>query len=106
MLFDANVQALDIRVIAPEEDDTESDTLQLAIMVGSVLPIATGPGAPPIPLPLGMQRFPLDRDSAIALGRELIERGEALPKPSNLVTAQSLAGIDRVADFQKGLRNE
>ena len=102
MVFDSTVQALDIRVLPPEEGD---DVCTLLVMVGTILPFALEPGKP-LPIPLGVLRFPLNSENANNLAESLKTEAEKLPKPSNIEVASSLAGVEKAVDFTQKLRGD
>src|ERR1700746_160592 len=88
-MFDATLQAISIEVV-PQEDH-----VQLAIVVGIVLPVAPGTG---MPVPIGVLRVPMSKATLLARGQELLDAAEAFPEPqqpSGLVVANSLAGVDQ-----------
>lgn len=100
--FDATLRALDVQVIDPQSEDQTST--QLAVIVGLILPIAQGPGQPPIPAPLGILRFDLDKTALQELSQDAGEAAEKLKSHSSVVLANSLDGVDKAAEFQQGLR--
>lgn len=100
--FDATLRALDIQIIEPTDEDQHST--QIAVIVGLVLPIAQGPGQPPIPAPLGILRFDVEKEALNALGADAQVVADKLKGRSNVVLANSLEGVDQAAEFQQGLR--
>jgi hypothetical protein len=83
------LQALNVEILEAENH------LQLAVTLGIVLPV--GPGQV-VPLPAGIVRVPLSKEAAKTTGQGLLDGAENLPDPpatSDLVIANSLAGVDQ-----------
>lgn len=106
-MIDAIIQPLQIDLAVPTDEQIAegANALQVNITFGAALPFGQ-PGQPPIALPLGVLRVPIIREQALSLGDKLKEEGERLPKPSALITANSLEGVDKVANFTDGLRGK
>ena len=88
-MFDSTLQALNVEVVGAE------DHVQLVIVIGLVLPV--GPGQA-VPVPAGVVRVPMSKAAAEARGQDLLDAAADLPdapKPSGLVVANSLAGVDQ-----------
>lgn len=104
-MFDITLNAVDLDV--GETELGGQPVAQLSFVLGIMLPLASGPGQPPLIAPSGVVRIPLDKEGAINLFREGLEVAENLPDPpkdSGLVLANNLDGVDRVAKAEADLR--
>jgi hypothetical protein len=82
------------------EDGSEPAHLQVIMVAGIVLPIASGPGQPPLTVPTEVMRFLMDKASAIELANSIIEIAADLPDPpreSGLVLPGDPREVDALA---------
>jgi hypothetical protein len=104
-MIDATVNTIHTEVEVLEEDG-QARAAQIVMVGGMILPIASGPGQPPLQVPALALRFPMGK---AALG-QLIERAQeaydALPeeRTSDLMIANSLQGVDKLADADRQFR--
>jgi len=84
------------------------DHIESVLTTGLPVPIPTPEGMAMMPVPAGVIRFPLTKKAAEEYGQQILDAAAKLPDEinSNLVIANSLQGVDKAADFQKGLRND
>ena len=67
---DSTMNTVGTNVIpAATEDGSDPTDLQVIMVVGAVLPIASGPGQPPLVVPMEVCRFPMGKESAIEFAR-------------------------------------
>jgi hypothetical protein len=101
-MIDVSLQAISITAAAPNEDDLKAGMppeIQLAVTGGIFIP--TQGNAIPIP---GMRvKFNLDRDSALEIGKSLVEEGEKLPT-HKIEVASNLSNVVDLAKVDKKLR--
>lgn len=96
-MFDATLQAISVEV-HPQEDH-----VQVATVVGIAIPVAPGQA---MPVPAGIFRVLMGKEAAIRHANELLDAAENLPdpqKPSGIVVANSLAGVDTAVKQQDQL---
>ncbi len=93
-MVEVNLNPFQIEIAPVEEGDEE---LKLITVVGTMVP---GPGGQAMALPTALVRFTLNRESAVAIGRE----GEKLKKPSEIAVASSLSGVDQALRSDRNLR--
>lgn len=91
-----------INVAAPEEEGSQE--LQVVITLGMALPFEQAPGAGPVMVPFTQVILPLDKTNALQLAKTLTDAAEKLQKKSDLTIANSLGGVDKMAQFQSGLK--
>lgn len=73
------------------------DHIQLALVVGAVIPVSPQQG---MPLPLGVLRVPLGKKAATEKGKEILEAAERLPaeqKHSDILIASDMRQAENVA---------
>lgn len=85
---------------AATEDGSDPTDLQVIMVVGAVLPVATGPGQPPLVVPMEVLRFPMGKESAIELANAILETATDLadpPKESGLYLPSDPREADQLA---------
>lgn len=103
-MFDVTIQAMAVEITNGE------DHVLLSLIMGLSIPVGQGPqGIVMGQLPAGAIRVPMGREPAIEHGTALKEAGESLPEPepekhSDIVVAQSLAGVDQAARQAEAFR--
>lgn len=90
-MFDITLQVIHIEVLV------EEGNLELQLLIGIQMP---GPNGTAGILPMGVVRAKLTRDISISTGKDLVEKGEALPepqKPSGIVLpdTDTVVGVNR-----------
>lgn len=93
-MHDTTISAMSMNV------EIVDDHISLAVITGITLPL----GPQPLPIPTGIYRIPIGKEAAEQIGQALIDGASQLPetkKPSDLVVAQSLAGVDQVVQAQE-----
>lgn len=101
MLFDVTLPTvLDVRVL-PLSDNSEF--CMLVAMAGLATPIPQ-PDGQPLVMPTGIVRVPLGFDSGMELKNQLETELPKLRRASQIETATSLQGVDKLMNFEKGLR--
>lgn len=98
-MHDTTVQVIGMEVV-PMGDHAE-----LQIFQGLLFPTPQGA----MPIPAGVFRVKMGRDSLIEHGKKMQETGESLAEPqkkSDLVIANSLAGVDEALQGQSKLRGQ
>jgi hypothetical protein len=100
-MFDTTLNVIGTNVIpAANEEGSDPTDLQLILVVGAVLPIATGPGQPPLTVPMGVLRFPIGKDSAVEIAENMVTVAEELadpPKASGLVLPSDPSEVENLA---------
>jgi hypothetical protein len=87
------------------EDDGRPVAVQLMLVAGTALPLAPGPGQPPIMMPTEVFRFPLSKQAAKEFAQQINEAAEQLPNETDLAIATSLQGVDQLADATQRFTN-
>lgn len=94
-----NIMSVNTNAPTPDEiDQGATPEVIVSLTPGLMLPIAD-PNDPshPVVVPGGNIRFRLDGDSAVAIGRKLVEEGERMPKRSRIEVASSVASAEEAA---------
>lgn len=97
--FDANLNVTHIEVGVNEDNDR----LSVHLVIGQALPFAEPGTDKPLIAPIGSFRFPLDKDSARAIAKQLGEEAEKLKDPSKLAVASTMQDAEREASALKGI---
>lgn len=100
-MFDTMLNIMSVNTNAPtteEIDQGANPEVIVTLTPGLMLPIAD-PSDPthPVVVPGGNIRFRLDGESAVSIGRKLVEEGERMPKRSRIEVASSLSGAEGAA---------
>lgn len=98
-MHDTTLQAIGLEI------ESVGEHAELRIFTGLMLPTPQGP----MPIPAGIYRVPMGRDSLIQHGKQMQEVGESLPepkKPSGIVIANSLEGVDTAVQSDQKLRGQ
>jgi hypothetical protein len=96
--FDAQLQPQGVQVTTDQEDGATQT--QVCIAIGGFLPINN----PPLPVPLGILRFPFNKKNLGDLIQALQQAHDTMKDDSSLVTAQSVDEAERVAAFHDTIR--
>lgn len=100
--FDATLRIGEASVqLNKQDDDSPAYEAQLVLGLMALAPI--GPEQA-LPIPLGTLRCPLGYEAVESLIDNLTKALEQMSRRPNIVTATSLEGADRAAEFQQGLR--
>ena len=86
--------------------ELDEDSLWLCIVTGIALPF--GPNGQPIPIATKVTRIPFNKEAADSVGLALVEGASKLPdtpKPSDLILASSMSGVDEMAKAQQAFRS-
>lgn len=107
-MLDLTIQPLGLDISAPEDEQLEAGAppvVQFVIVAGTTLPFQ-GPDAQPIRVPSAQIRFALPKEAALKLAEMAVEQADRLPdqKESDLVIANSLQGVDKVAEQFQNFR--
>ncbi len=91
-----NVGAVDIK---------ELDDKHLEVELEIFMPFPAGPGQA-VPIHLGTLRFPINKEPALNLAKDLKEKGEKLAQESGLIEANDMGAVEEAAkkleDLKKG----
>lgn len=99
--FDSNINVVNAQISAPDDEQIKNGVppvLEIKLEVGLDLPFSQGPGTPQLVVPVGAVRFTLPRDVAVEFFKRGHEAAEALPKPSDLVTATDINSVEAAAE--------
>ena len=90
-MLDITIHPMDIQLAAAEEH------LEVVVVTGTLLPTPQGT----LPLPTHQYRIPFTKQLAYQMADKIREVADSLPdhpkKPSDLIVANSMAGIDKAA---------
>lgn len=96
--FDAQLQPQGVQVSTDQEND--ATTTLLCVAIGGFLPVTQ----PPMPMPLGILRFPFNKKNLADLIQALQQAHDTMKDESQVVPAQSVEEAKKLADFHDSIR--
>jgi hypothetical protein len=99
-----DTMALDVE--APDLNNGEPALVHCQVLGGTDLPFAEPGTQRPLKIPTVAVSFALTKEAALKFSNMLKEKAEGLPEEvrSSLITAQSLQGVDKLAEVDKKFR--
>lgn len=105
--FDATLTVGGLDVAVPNEDAIQNGIkphVQVVLEVVQPLPLAQGPGQPPVLAHFGTIKFHLGRDQAVEFFKLGLETAEKLPQESQLEIATDLSAAEQAAEALKRMQ--
>lgn len=112
VMFELNVDTtMAVEASAPPQEDLDAGahpSLVVTVLAGLAMPFKNPGTNQPIVSPALSVNFPLNKKAAIELAERIKTEAERLPDarklPADFQVAQSLEGVDRLAEAQRSIR--
>lgn len=99
--FDARIRVAEAHIqVVRENDEAPAYEAELVLGVLTILPVEGGV----LPVPIGAFRVGLNKETVVALRDKLTDAAEEMSDKPDITIAKDLSGVDRVQEFQQGLR--
>lgn len=106
-MIEVSLTVLGVRAEAPTEEALKGGAdpeIFVQVIGATFLPFEAAPGQGPMPVPSVAVKFALSKESALKLGKKLVEQGEKLPNKARIDIAQNLSGVDEAQEVLDGLK--